>query len=652
MQGALDRSDIYKSVEVSLDRSISEHLGHVLAAAREIRKAEIGEEAAKEEQRRGDIPDEEYNRETAVRREVRERQRKQDEARKRREEEKERLRLEAKQKEEELQRLRKLDERMKERQAREKRKEEERKRQAEGNDERRKLYEKRRAEETEQRHTSVRPREQSRSRQTAQDGAKEASTHASRQNMQEAETSTDPQQIIDPEKIIDPETDKALEETALDLLLRESRELAAKSSTKARPERSGSLEPPHRKSHALKPRSSNISPSKIDRRQPARSDSVKPVLSFSSTNTNPRGAIPSQRLRSKSPASAHHAHSVARSPSQSHSHQEDYPSRTNASERRPLHDSTEHQQRGQTSRYYDHSQEFNYHNYSFSRQDTREKDRGRSYSVDESHDSKQQGRYLQRDYDDRDHRSSRRDRSHHDRDRERTRDYDAKYRRDRRDGHRERSRSPLKVSDNQSRHNVGNAAKVEMDIDRYTPNTSIRSKDHGKDRHGYEVGAEQHRDRSSRTYDKYEERYRDSRDDRARDKEPRTGDRDRDRDRGRDYNRYRERHDDKDRDTEKERYRHRDRDRRDDSHDHERVNEGMIDDSTLGKGSLARDGDRDPYKDKERRDDDRSRYKDRDRRDEGRDRERRKDYVDIDRYVPSGGAHDDSKRARGRDRSR
>ncbi|KAL8964520.1 MAG: hypothetical protein Q9183_004395, partial [Haloplaca sp. 2 TL-2023] len=339
MQGALDRSDIYKSVEVSLDRSISEHLEHVLAAAREIRKAEIGEEAAKEEQRRGDIPDEEYDRETAVRREARERQRKQDEARKRREEEKERLRLEARQKEEELQRLRKLDERMKERQAKEKRKEEERKRQAEEHDERRKLYEKRRAEETEQRRTSVRPREQSRSRQTAPDGAEEASTQASRQNMQEAETSTDPQHTIDPE------TDKALEETALDLLLRESRELMAKSSTKAKAERSGSLEPPHRKSHALKPRSSNISPSKMDRRQPARSDSVKPVLSFSSTNTNPRGAVSSQRLRSKSPASAHHAQSVPRSPSQSHSHQEDYPNRTNASERRPLHDSTDHQQR-------------------------------------------------------------------------------------------------------------------------------------------------------------------------------------------------------------------------------------------------------------------------------------------------------------------
>ncbi|KAL8868011.1 MAG: hypothetical protein Q9174_005276 [Haloplaca sp. 1 TL-2023] len=458
MQGALDRSDIYKSVEVSLDQFLSEHLENVLAAAREIRKAEIGEEAAKEEQRLGDIPDEEYEREATVRREARDRQRKQDEARRRREEEKEQLRLEAKQKEEELQRLRKLDERMKERQAREKRKEEERKRQAEENDERRKVYEKRRAEEAELRRPSVRPREQSRSGRNKPDGAVEASTHASRQNVQEAEKSTDPQQTIDPE------TDKELEETALDLLLRESRELMAKSSTKAKIERSGSLEPPHRKPHALKPRSSNISPSKMDRRQPARSDSVKPVLSFSSTNTNPRGAIPSQRLRSRSPASAHHSHSAARSPSQSHSHQEHYHNRTSAPQRRPFRDSADHKQRGDTGRYYEHSQEVNHHNHTLSRQDTREKDRGRSYSRDESYDTKQQSRYQQHDH------------GHRDRARERDKDYDDKYRRDRRDGHRDRSRSPLKASLNQSRDNMGNTAKAEMDIDRITERTDKDTK--------------------------------------------------------------------------------------------------------------------------------------------------------------------------------
>lgn len=117
MQGAVDRSDIYKNVEEALDELIAKNIDHIIKAGREIRRAEVGEVVAAEEEKRGSKTDEEYAKEGAVKRQERARARKQEEARKRREDQKEALRLEAAQKLKELEKLRSQDEKRKEREA-------------------------------------------------------------------------------------------------------------------------------------------------------------------------------------------------------------------------------------------------------------------------------------------------------------------------------------------------------------------------------------------------------------------------------------------------------------------------------------------------------------------------------------------------------
>jgi len=117
MQGAVDRSDIYKNVEKALDDLIAKNIDHIIKAGREIRRAEVGEEVAAEEEKRGSKSDEEYAKESAAKRQERARARKQEEARKRREDQKEALRLEEAQKLKELEKLRSQDERRKEREA-------------------------------------------------------------------------------------------------------------------------------------------------------------------------------------------------------------------------------------------------------------------------------------------------------------------------------------------------------------------------------------------------------------------------------------------------------------------------------------------------------------------------------------------------------
>ena len=118
MQGAVDRSDIYRDVEKTLDALIAKNLGQVVKAGREIRRAEIGEKAAAEEEARGRRIDDEYAENIAVKREERMRIHKKEEARKRKEETIEKLKAEETKKREELERLRSADEKRKEREAR------------------------------------------------------------------------------------------------------------------------------------------------------------------------------------------------------------------------------------------------------------------------------------------------------------------------------------------------------------------------------------------------------------------------------------------------------------------------------------------------------------------------------------------------------
>ncbi|KAI4243357.1 MAG: hypothetical protein L6R40_003529 [Gallowayella cf. fulva] len=405
MQGAVDRSDIYKNVERCLDQLISEHLNHVLAAGRAIRKAELGAEEAAEEEKRGNITDEEYAKEAAKRREAREQQRRLDENRKRSEEEKERVKAEFKEKAAELERLRKKEMERLERGKIKQRQKEERRRREEEEVQKRKEYEQRKiGEETRQR-SSHHTMEQPRSRHPSAERPEQAGNVLSPQvpeKVQDAAATTPTVPLIDEE---------AVEREALEKLLREGAELAAKSGIRAHVDRSDSIEPPRRRSHMLKPKSSNISPCKTaEVRQPMRSESIKPVLSFSATNTRPNEPPLTLHVQNKSPPSGPKTQSRYRSRSNSRP-QWDEQRPIPASEDRLFHKPTANLRQDQDSRTYKREPETSHRSHSFAREDTREKEvRKDNYrDVAERSDRSQHHR---REYDEQTHISSRRDRSH------------------------------------------------------------------------------------------------------------------------------------------------------------------------------------------------------------------------------------------------
>ena len=65
VEGAVDRSGVYRDVEVEMDRLISSHLDHVLQSVREVRRLDVGEDKAAEEARVGSKTDEDYSNMTA-----------------------------------------------------------------------------------------------------------------------------------------------------------------------------------------------------------------------------------------------------------------------------------------------------------------------------------------------------------------------------------------------------------------------------------------------------------------------------------------------------------------------------------------------------------------------------------------------------------
>lgn len=242
MQGAVDRSDIYKNVEKALDELIAKNIHHIIEAGREIRLAEVGEEVAAEEEKRGSRTDEQYEREAVNKRQERARARKQEEARKRREEEKEALRAQEAQKMKELEKLRSQDEKRKEREA----------------------VKAARAAEKERRRPQAMPKD-------VEERKPEMGT----------ETSQDQDAPVDsPAVVVPPVDEKALEEAALALLLQEGREAAAKNEKKIDRDLS---ESPHRKPH--------VSPPKGPAAMRAR-DPTKPRLGFSSAPMHQGSPIP------------------------------------------------------------------------------------------------------------------------------------------------------------------------------------------------------------------------------------------------------------------------------------------------------------------------------------------------------------------------
>ncbi|CAF9908264.1 hypothetical protein IMSHALPRED_006625 [Imshaugia aleurites] len=245
MSGVVDRSDIYKSVEKTLDALIAKNINHLLQAGREIRRADVGVDIAAAEEKRGNKTDEEYAKEAAVRKEERARERKREEARKRREEEKDRLRAEEAKHMKEIEKLQSQNERRKEREAA--------------------RAERERA--AEERRRRDRPRN---------DLEAEIEKEGENHKVQDANT-------VPPTPAAPPMDNKALEEAALALLLQEGRELAAKNGPpKPEPELSDS-EVPHRKPHVSPPKGPAADRNKV---------SVKPRLSYSSTPLHQSSGTP------------------------------------------------------------------------------------------------------------------------------------------------------------------------------------------------------------------------------------------------------------------------------------------------------------------------------------------------------------------------
>ncbi|KAH0547586.1 hypothetical protein FGG08_000311 [Glutinoglossum americanum] len=227
IEGAVDRTDIYKTVDAEIDALINENLAQIEATVRAVRREEIGEASAADEERRGNKTEDDYAREAEEKRRERERIREMELERQREvEREKERIH------ERELEKQRE-EERQKEREKEELRaleREKERKREAE----REREKELRRIKEREA------ERELERQRKVGCWGGDEKVGKVD--VVKELEMEIEKRRISLP-----PEAAKALDEEALELLLKEGQEHSAKAKQRPEPERSASLEPPPRK---------------------------------------------------------------------------------------------------------------------------------------------------------------------------------------------------------------------------------------------------------------------------------------------------------------------------------------------------------------------------------------------------------------------
>ncbi|KAE8352324.1 complex proteins associated with Set1p component shg1-domain-containing protein [Aspergillus coremiiformis] len=244
IEGAVDRSDVYKAVEASLDALASKHLPAILESVREIRRQEIGDEAATREEQAGNKTDEDYAACVKAKRDEREREwqeilRKQKEA----EEEEARRKAEEKRKQRELDRQ-KEEERARRREREEQRRAEQRAQDEQREKERQERYERRRREERDKYRdwgdrSRTRDRDSERDRDRDRDRYRRDRSpgHRSDRGLSPRlrdllmDTSATPKEPT-PAPPPPPVDEKSLEEAALQLLLKEGEELAAKARQK------------------------------------------------------------------------------------------------------------------------------------------------------------------------------------------------------------------------------------------------------------------------------------------------------------------------------------------------------------------------------------------------------------------------------------
>ena len=72
IEGAVDRSDVYKTVEKTLDALAAQHLPTILESIRGIRRHDIGDERALREEIAGSTADEDYDKIVKAKRDERE----------------------------------------------------------------------------------------------------------------------------------------------------------------------------------------------------------------------------------------------------------------------------------------------------------------------------------------------------------------------------------------------------------------------------------------------------------------------------------------------------------------------------------------------------------------------------------------------------
>ncbi|KAL6234472.1 complex proteins associated with Set1p component shg1-domain-containing protein [Aspergillus navahoensis] len=256
IEGAVDRSDIYKTVEKTLDALAAQHLPAIFESIQEIRRQEVGDEQATRELIAGNRTDEEYAMLVKAKRDEREKIWQEEERKRREAEEAEARRKEEEdRKQREIQRQKDDEERARRRERDEQRRAEQRALDEQREKERQERYERRRREDRERyrdwgyrdrdpsrtrdrdlerdrdrdRDRDYRYRDRDRDRSPGYRSERGLSPRPKDSQTEKTPVSKEPTPPPPPPAPVD---EKTLEETALQLLLKEGEELAAKARQK------------------------------------------------------------------------------------------------------------------------------------------------------------------------------------------------------------------------------------------------------------------------------------------------------------------------------------------------------------------------------------------------------------------------------------
>ncbi|KAL4978357.1 complex proteins associated with Set1p component shg1-domain-containing protein [Aspergillus desertorum] len=256
IEGAVDRSDIYKTVEKTLDALAAQHLPAIFESIQEIRRQEVGDEQATRELIAGNRTDEEYAVLVKAKRDEREKIWQEEERKRREAEEAEARRKEEEdRKQREIQRQKDDEDRARRRERDEQRRAEQRALDEQREKERQERYERRRREDRERyRDWGYRDRDRSRTRdrdlERDRDRDRDRDSRyrdrdrdrspayrserglSPRPKDSQPEKTTVQKELTPPPPPPAPVDEKTLEETALQLLLKEGEELAAKARQK------------------------------------------------------------------------------------------------------------------------------------------------------------------------------------------------------------------------------------------------------------------------------------------------------------------------------------------------------------------------------------------------------------------------------------